>query len=75
MVSGRALRGAQTWEGPPAAAQGVLEILRHLWETQRGAVSVLRRGAADSDFYSTPTYSLPRRAMELLDPLSLPGLA
>jgi hypothetical protein len=60
---------------PPAVQQGVLEILRHLWQTQRGAATVMNRMGAGDDFYSTPTYSLPRRAMELLDPASLPGLA
>jgi len=60
---------------PPAVQQGVLEILRHLWQTQRGAATVMNRMGSGDDFYSTPTYSLPRRAMELLDPASLPGIA
>ena len=61
---------------PPAAAkQGVLEIIRHLWQTQRGPSSVIGRSQSGDEFYQTPTYSLPRRAMELLDPVSLPGLA
>ena len=64
------------WVNPPAAAkQGVLEILRHLWQTQRGASSVMGRQLQGDEMYSTPTYSLPRRAMELLDPVSLPGIA
>lgn len=60
---------------PPAAKQGVLEIIRHLWQTQRGPSSVLGRQQSGDEFASTSTYSLPRRAMELLDPVSLPGLA
>jgi hypothetical protein len=61
---------------PPAAAkQGVLEVIRHLWQSQRGSVNVVSRGQSGDDFYPASTYSLPRRAMELLDPLSLPGLA
>jgi hypothetical protein len=60
---------------PPAAKQGVLEVVRHLWQTQRGAANVLTRNQTGDDFYSGSTYSLPRRAMELLDPLSLPGMA
>ena len=60
---------------PPAAKQGVLEIVRHLWQTQRGSTSVMGRTQSGDDYYSTPTYSLPRRAMELLDPVSLPGMA
>lgn len=60
---------------PPAIQQGVLEIIRHLWTTQRGAVNVMSRTGTGDDFYPGATYSLPRRAMELLDPASLPGLA
>lgn len=60
---------------PFAAQQGVLEILRHLWQTQRGSINVITRGQTGDDFYPASTYSLPRRAMELLDPVSLPGLA
>lgn len=61
---------------PPAAArQGVLEIIRHLWQTQRGAMSVISRNQTGDDFYPGSTYSLPRRCMELLDQMSLPGMA
>jgi hypothetical protein len=64
------------WVNPPSAAkQGVLEIIRHLWQTQRGSMSVLGRNISGDEMYQTPTYSLPRRAMELLDPVSLPGIA
>lgn len=60
---------------PPAGKQGVLETIRHLWQTQRGPTSVLGRTQTGDDFYQSASYSLPRRAMELLDPLALPGLA
>jgi hypothetical protein len=60
---------------PPAAKQGVLEIVRHLWQTQRGAMNVTTRNQTGDDFYPGSTYSLPRRCMELLDQLSLPGMA
>lgn len=61
---------------PPAAAkQGVLEIIRHLWQTQRGPTAVVGRNQSGDDFYTTATYSLPRRVMELLDQMSLPGMA
>ena len=60
---------------PMAAKQGVLEIIRHLWTTQRGAMNVMGRAQSGDELYSTPTYSLPRRAMELLDPTSFPGMA
>ena len=60
---------------PMSAKQGVLEIIRHLWQTQRGSINVMSRTNSGDELYSTPTYSLPRRAMELLDPTSFPGLA
>ena len=60
---------------PPSAKQGVLEVIRHLWQTQRGSANVLTRNQTGDDFYPTATFSLPRRAMELLDPISLPGIA
>jgi len=60
---------------PMSAKQGVLEIIRHLWQTQRGAMNVMTRNQTGDDFYQGATYSLPRRAMELLDPVSFPGLA
>ena len=60
---------------PMAAKQGVLEIIRHLWQTQRGAINVMNRQLNGDELYQSPTYSLPRRAMELLDPTSFPGLA
>jgi len=60
---------------PMSAKQGVLEIIRHLWTTQRGAINVMGRSQSGDEMYSTPTYSLPRRAMELLDPTSFPGMA
>ena len=60
---------------PMAAKQGVLEIIRHLWQTQRGAINVMSRTQSGDELYNTPTYSLPRRAMELLDPTSFPGMA
>lgn len=58
---------------PPAVQQGVLEILRHLWETQRGAVNVMSRN--DDSYSGGSGFALPRRAEQLLDPASLPGLA
>jgi hypothetical protein len=60
---------------PMSAKQGVLEIIRHLWQTQRGAMNVMNRQLNGDELYTSPTYSLPRRAMELLDPTSFPGMA
>jgi hypothetical protein len=58
----------------PQAKQGVLEIVRHLWQTQRGSMNVITRNQNGDDFYSGSTFSMPRRVMELLDPISLPGI-
>ena len=60
---------------PMSAKQGVLEIIRHLWQTQRGAINVMGRTQSGDELYTGSTYSLPRRAMELLDPTSFPGMA
>ena len=60
---------------PMSAKQGVLVIIKHLWETQRGAMNVMGRVLGGDEMYSTPTYSLPRRAIELLDSTSFPGMA
>lgn len=57
---------------PPSVQQGVLEILRHLWSTQRGAVNVMSK---QDEYVQGSGYSIPRRAMELLDMASLPGIA
>ena len=60
---------------PPIAQQAVLEALRHLWQTQRGAASVSALVSSGDDYTPGMGYSLPRRVMELLDPVSLAGLA
>ena len=58
---------------PSLAKQGVLELVKHLWQTQRGSMNVLNM---DNDSYQPATgYSLPRRVEQLLDITSLPGLA
>ena len=59
---------------PPAVArQGTLEIIKHLWESQRGSKSVI--GKPNDDYSPSVTYSLPRRIAELLDQIALPGIA
>jgi hypothetical protein len=60
---------------PPSVQQGVLEILRHLWMTQRGAVSVMGLSGASDDMIVGAAYSVPRRALELLDAASFPGVS
>lgn len=60
---------------PPTAKQGLLEEIRHLWQTQRGSTSVMGRGQNGDEYTAGTTYSMPRRVMELLDPVCLPGIA
>ena len=60
---------------PPTAKQGLLEEVRHLWQTQRGSTSVMGRGQNGDEYTAGSTYSMPRRVMELLDPIALPGIA
>ena len=49
---------------PATIRQGVLEMTRHLWLTQRGAAG--RRGADTADFLQA--FSIPRRVRELWEP-------
>lgn len=55
---------------PPRYVRGALIILQHLWETQRGASGAVRSLATSSDETYDPrySYSIPRRALELLGP-------
>ena len=58
---------------PPLARQGVLELIKHFWQTQRGSMNVLN---LDADSYQPAIgYSMPRRVEQLLDITSLPGMA
>lgn len=57
----------------PAIRQAVLELVRHLWETQRGSMPMLPRGVDGMDsFNPAMSYSLPRRVTELLAPHRMP---
>lgn len=56
-----------------AIHQAILELVRHLWETQRGSMPMLPRGVDGMDAFNPATgYSLPRRVTELLAPHRLP---
>ena len=57
---------------PAVARQGVLELVKHLWESQRGAKSVLGKGS--DDYSPSVTFSMPRRVAELLDSIAFPGI-
>jgi len=53
---------------PPLAHHAALETTRHLWQTQRGSMGA--RNPLGGDEYTPGTsFSLPRRVMELLDPI------
>jgi len=66
--------------GPPGGVvpddviQGTLELLGHLWETQRGGSNRPRQVGTDSSPSGTG-YSYPNRVRELLDPYVVPGIA
>lgn len=50
---------------PAYDRQGVLEMIRHLWETQRGAVLAQPNGLGD--WNPSQSFSIPRRVQELWD--------
>ena len=63
---------------PQIAQQAVLELTRHLWQTQRGNVALPTLGGVDDYTYaanSGQAWSLPNRVRELLAPLVMPGIA
>lgn len=51
---------------PDDVIQGALELLRHLWESQRGGSGRPRQGA-DMEYDPRQAYSVPRRVAELWD--------
>jgi hypothetical protein len=53
---------------PANISQGAKEVIRHMWETQRGH-SGARPGFGEEEFVTTGSgYTVPRRVMELLAP-------
>ena len=58
---------------PPLARQGVLELIRHLWLTQRGSMNM--NSLNPDEYQPSAGYSMPRRVEELLTFPSLPGMA
>lgn len=55
-------------EMPAPIRTAVLELVRHLWRPQLGAMA---RATEDN----APGYLIPNRVRELLDPFALPGFA
>jgi hypothetical protein len=49
------------------ARHGILELARHLWETQRGGSNLPRQSGAESEWDPRAAFSVPRRVAELLD--------
>lgn len=52
-----------------AARRGVLGIAKHMWDTQRGAMTIGPR--SDDQWLPGMGYSIPNRAAQLLDPIRL----
>jgi len=61
----------RTWI-PADLRQAVLELTRHLWDTQRGTMKGRRNG---EDYVAGTGYTFPNRVTELIAPYELPGLA
>jgi hypothetical protein len=59
------------YPAPPAPIrQGILEMTRHLWQTQRGTI---RMGVGADEWNPAMSFSLPRRVSELWDAYRIPG--
>jgi len=56
---------------PADIRQAVLELVRHLWTTQRGQQGNRRQ----DEFIAGQGYSMPNRVLELIAPYELPGIA
>lgn len=62
--------GSDSTAVPKLAQHATLETVRHLWQTQRG--TGVRAAMVGDEYAQQPTtYSLPLRAVELIDRLSL----
>lgn len=57
---------------PEDIVQGVLEFIRHLWDTQRGPVSVMPADANEG-YVTGAGYSIPHRVAEFFDNWRLPS--
>ena len=59
---------------PDSITHGVLEMVRHLWSSQRGASLPLSVSASD-EWSPADSFSIPRRVQELWEPHRLSGVA
>ena len=57
----------------PRVRLGVLELTRHLWETQRGGSNLPRQAGAGDDWDPRSGYSIPRKVSQMLDFDKSPG--
>ena len=55
---------------PATDVQGVREMVRHLWQTQRGTIRAM---AGSDDWSPQMSFSIPRRVQELWDLNRIPG--
>jgi len=60
---------------PPAAVHAVLELTRHLWTTQRGSMQGMPRRDVEDVYDPSAGMAMPRRVIELLEPLRVAGVA
>lgn len=58
---------------PPIVRQAARELVRHMWDTQRGPIAP--RTLEGEGFYPGLSFTLPRRVVELLDLYMTPGVA
>ena len=60
---------------PSDVRRGALELIRHLWETQRGGQTPILGAGGVTEWDPRSAYSMPMRVKELLDPHVLSGFA
>jgi len=60
---------------PPAATLAVLELVRHMWTTQRGSMQGMPRREIEDVYDPSVGMALPRRVTEMLEPLRVSGVA
>lgn len=53
---------------PEGVRQGCLELVKHLWDTQRGGSQLPRQGGSDDTWDPRMGYTIPRRVKELWAP-------
>lgn len=52
---------------PATVRHAILELARHLWDTQRGGSQLPRQAGAGDEWDPRAGFSMPRRVVELLD--------